>query len=242
MTKKSEPSFFARAILYQKIAKRLKQQDNKIEELETNLSTSRATIKIVTIAGIVMVIAVSLITFGVMSVQNRASSDQSYNQGYDQGYNDATSNGSPDDSTYFYGHSNYRSNNVQFFDPTVPTVQYAIASANPNVLWGLTDPYNDQIVSPPAQVTTGIPFGTPLIACTVYLVTTNTNRQQAVSPVPASQVPQEYLKYTSGCNPASLVPWWVSDQFAAQGPANLPIIGQCNKPSCDVHDMAPTGP
>jgi hypothetical protein len=125
---------------------------------------------------------------------------------YDQGYNDAPS---------YESNGWYFEDNIQFYNPISP-IQYAIASADPAVLWGLDDPYGDQIIGPYAIGE--MPFGIPLIACTVYLVTVDNNGQQAIAPVPADQVPSQYLGYVSGCNPASVVPWWVSDQFAFPSP------------------------
>jgi hypothetical protein len=201
MIKKHRPSIPAHTFIGGRF-RQINEQDNLIDKLYT----SRTTFVILAVVVVILIIIGGVITVGIR--------DNAYIQGYDDGENSGF-----DNSTYGYGNSSYPSNNIQY-DPKLTSVQYAIASANPNVLWGLADPYNDQIISPSTQATPGMPFGIPITACTVYLVTMNGSGQQATSPVPASQVPQQYTQSVSGCNPASVVPWWVSDQFAARGPVN----------------------
>lgn len=107
-------------------------------------------------------------------------------------------------STYILGH--------------VSTVRYGLATADPSKLWGLEQAYDNHII--------GGPFDVPLVPCTVYLVTVDDNGQQAIVEVPADQVPSQYDGFVAGCDPASVTPWWVADQFAQEDDlGQLPTLG-----------------
>lgn len=96
-------------------------------------------------------------------------------------------------------------NNVQAQGSRGGTVAYGLATANPSVLWGLEEAYSMPII-------TG-PFNVPLVPCSVYLVTTDGDGQQTIITVPNDQVPSKYDGFVAGCNPVSVTPWWVDDQF-----------------------------
>lgn len=173
--------------------------------------------------GVILTLIVGFLVAGFACQRDYSDSANDYGSSYDQGYSDAQYN--------MYNDWGYDTNDIPSY---APSIQYAIASTSQTVLWGLADPYNDQIISSSTSLAgTAMPFGIPLTACSVYLVTTDNNGQQAISPVPIAQVPPQFLQYISGCNPASVTPWWVTDQFAPQGPSKLPTVGVCGKFDCN---------
>lgn len=182
--------------------------------------TYRTIVSSIVIGVIVMVVAVA-VSFSLGYDKAYSDSTQNNAGSYQQGYNDGV------------GDMSMASNQPGLIDSGqydtqsyAPSIQFAIASTSQTVLWGLDDPYNDQIISSSTPLAgTGMPFGIQLSACTVYMVTIDNKGQQAITPVPTTQVPAQFLRYISGCNPASATPWWVTDQFAPQGPSKLPTTG-----------------
>ena len=116
----------------------------------------------------------------------------------------------PSDSgpTYIQGH--------------VSTVRYGLATADPSKLWQLDQTYDNHII--------GGPFNVRLVSCTVYLVTIDDKGQKAIVEVPADQVPSQYDGFVAGCDPVSVTPWWVDDQFAVEDLGQLPTLGDNPNP------------
>ena len=209
MSTKYEPSGFARNILS-------RQQEERQEEQARQLRLTLSIIGVVVTTVVAIVIGVVL-----------------YQTGYDKGFSDNDS--AAYDQAYRYAQfdQDYAANDIPSHSPT-SSIRYAIASTSQTVLWDLGDPYNYQMISSSTPLAgSGMPFGIPLAACTVYMVTIDNGGQQAITPVPATQVPGQFLQFVSGCNPASVTPWWVTDQLTPQGPSPLPTTGGCASSDCD---------
>lgn len=209
MNEKYLPSAFARNILSRQREERQKEQARKLR-----MTLSIICIVVTTVVAIVIDVVL-------------------YQTGYDKGFSDSDS--AAYDQAYRYAQSDqdYAANDIPSHGSTW-SIRYAIASTSQTVLWDLGDPYNDQIISSSTPLAgSGMPFGIPLAACTVYMVTIDNGGQQAITPVPATQVPGQFLQFVSGCNPASVSPWWVTDQLMPQGPSQLPTTGGCARSDCD---------
>jgi hypothetical protein len=187
------PSWIERILGYPRLSRRVERLEREKQEFERQRDNAKNTVFELTIA-IAAVIAISFVFIHAFYPRYSYSQYDADTLLYRLTYEDATPQ-ADNGPTNVLGH--------------VSTVRYGLATAHPNKLWDLERAYDNNIM---------IVLDTLLKPCGVYLITTDSEGQSTTTPVPSDQVPSKYDGFVAGCDPESLVPWWVTDQYAESTP------------------------